>query len=223
MARGTAKTTGLGNTKIMIYRNSAKPLAAISYDTVTFCMLSEFLAKESSEPLERILPEDFLKNRNNQYQYINLVVKDFDLRKQVSAALDHQNLERWSLVVNDQANSSYSFTRNKNLSIGQGCLIYPAVWAYSGQIGNDVIIHSMVNLAENVQVGNGCFFSGSITVAGGCTIGDWCFLGNNLFVMDGVHVCDNVKLLPGTNIRKSITQPGTYYNPNTCKVEKIIL
>ena len=223
MAGRATKTTGLGKIKIMIYRNSDKPLAAISYDTTTFCMLSEFLAKESSEPLERILPEDFLKNLDDRYQYINLVVKNFDLRKQVSAALDKENLERWSLVVNDQANSSYSFTRNKNLSIGQGCLIYPAVWAYSGKIGNDVIIHSMVNLAENVYVGNGCFFSGSITFAGGCTIGDWCFLGNNLFFIDNVHVCANVKLLPGTNLRKSITQPGTYYNPNAYKVEKITL
>ena len=97
-------------------------------------------------------------------------------------------------------------------------MLFPGVWIYTGSIGNDVIMHASVKMAENVHVGNGCFFSGSITIAGGCTIGDWCFLGNNLFFIDGVQVCNNVKLLPGTNLRKSITQPGTYYNPHTYKI-----
>jgi UDP-3-O-[3-hydroxymyristoyl] glucosamine N-acyltransferase len=102
-------------------------------------------------------------------------------------------------------------------------MLFPGVWAYTGSIGNDVIVHAFVKLAENVRIGNGCFISGSVTIAGGCIIGDWCFLGNNLFFIDQVSICDNVKLLPGTNLRKSITEPGTYYNPHTYKVEKILV
>jgi carbonic anhydrase/acetyltransferase-like protein (isoleucine patch superfamily) len=222
MVGRTAKTTSLGNVKIMIYRNSDKSLAVISYETATFFALTKFLAIETTESLTRISPEDFLNSASNQYQYINLVVKDFDLRKKISETLDQHNLERWTLVVEDPAVFS-KVAANKNLSIGQGCLIYPGVWVYSGTIGKDVIIHGMVKLAENISVGNGCFFSGSITIAGGCAIGDWCFLGNNLFFIDGIQVCDNVRLLPGTNLRKNITRPGTYYNPNTYRVEKIIL
>jgi UDP-3-O-[3-hydroxymyristoyl] glucosamine N-acyltransferase len=208
----------------MIYRSSDKPLAVVSYDTATFSMLTAFMSTDSTESVTRIDPEDFLKSPSNQYQYINIVVKDFDLRKQISKTLDQHNLGRWTFIAEDPALvNQVVVNKNKKLSVGQGCVIYPGVWAYSGTIGNDVLIHSGVKLAENVSIGNGCYLSGATTIAGNCKIGDWCFLGNNLFFIDNVSVCDNVKLLPGTNLRKSITQPGTYYNPHTYKIEKIVV
>jgi tetrahydrodipicolinate N-succinyltransferase len=203
----------------MLIKNH-KPLAAISYDTQTFGQLRKFIQADEGFDLVRVDPNDFLQNPTDNYQYINLVVKDFDQRKQISAALDQFKLDRFTYIGVDSVASRFRAT---DITVGQGCMLFPGVWAYTGNIGNDVIMHGLVKLAENVQVGNGCFFSGSITIAGGCTIGDWCFLGNNLFFIDGVQVCDNVKLLPGTNLRKSITQPGTYYNPHTYKIEKIII
>lgn len=203
----------------MIVGNS-KPLAAISYDTQTYGQLKKFINAESQLDLFRIDPNEFLVELNPDYQYINLVVKDFEQRKQVSAALDQHNLDRFTYIGEDSIASRFHVNEIK---VGKGCMLFPGVWVYTGSIGNDVIMHGLVKMAENVHVGNGCFFSGSITIAGGCTIGNWCFLGNNLFFIDGVQVCDNVKLLPGTNLRKSITQPGTYYNPYTYKIEKIIV
>jgi hypothetical protein len=206
----------------MIYRNSDKPLAVVSYDTATFSMLTAFMSTESTESVTRIAPEDFLNSPSDQYQYINIVVKDFDLRKQISKTLDQHNLDRWSFIVEDPALlNQIVANKNKKLSVGQGCLIYPGVWAYSGIIGNDVVIHSMVKLAENVVIGNGCYLSGSITIAGNCNIGDWCYLGNNIFVIDHVTICSDTKLLPGMGVRKSIKQPGTYYNPNVFEIKKL--
>lgn len=208
----------------MLIKND-KPLVAISYDTQTFNQLRKFINDETGLDLDRVEPNEFFKNPDPEYQYINLVIKDFDQRKQVSAVLDQNDLDRFTYVGNELGTAKFHFEKFKfdGISIGKGCLIFPGVWAYSGSIGNDVILHSMTKLAENVRIGNGSFLSGSITVAGGCTIGDWCFLGNNLFFIDGVHVCNDVKLLPGTNLRKSISEPGTYYNPNTYRVEKIML
>ena len=203
----------------MLIKNH-KPLMAISYDTQTYGQLRKFIQLESGLGLARVDPADFLKNPDPAYQYINLVVKDFDQRKQVSALLDQHNLDRFTYIGEDTITSRFHVD---DIKVGKGCMLFPGIWMYTGSIGNDVIMHAMVKMAENVHVGNGCFFSGSITIAGGCTIGDWCFLGNNLFFIDGVHVCSDVKLLPGTNLRKNITEPGTYYNPNTYKVEKIIL
>jgi hypothetical protein len=206
----------------MIYRSSDKPLAVVSYDTLTFSMLKAFLATESNEPVARVSPEDFLNSPSDQYQYINLVVKDFDLRKQISYTLDQHQLKRWTFIVEDPALlNQVVASKNKNLSIGQGCLIYPGVWAYSGSIGNDVVIHSMVKLAENVSIGNGCYLSGSITIAGNCKIDDWCYLGNNVFVIDHVNICSDVRLLPGMGIRKNINNSGTYYNPNVFEIKKL--
>lgn len=203
----------------MLIKND-KPLMVISYDTQTYGQLRKFINEEAGIDLARIDPHEFLEDPNPTYQYINLVIKDFDQRKQVSAALDQHNLDRFTYIGDELGAARFHFD---NITVGKGCMIFPGVWAYSGAIGNDVIMHSMIKLAENVRIGNGSFLSGSITVAGGCTIGDWCVLGNNLFFIDGVHVCNDVKLLPGTNLRKSITTPGTYYNPNTYKVEKIIV
>jgi acetyltransferase-like isoleucine patch superfamily enzyme len=203
----------------MIIGNS-KPLAVVSYDTQTYGQLKKFVEAEENCILTRINPLDFLKNPDSKYQYINLVVKDFEQRKQISAILDQHNLDRFTYIGLELRTSHFHLD---TVSVGKGCMIFPGVWMYSGSIGNDVIIHAMVKLAEGVHVGNGCFLSGSITLAGGCSVGDWCFLGNNLFFIDGVKICDNVKLLPGTNLRKSISAPGTYYNPNTYKVESILI
>jgi UDP-3-O-[3-hydroxymyristoyl] glucosamine N-acyltransferase len=203
----------------MIVGNS-KPLAAVSYDTNTYGQLKKFINDESQIDLARVDPNEFLINPDPKYQYINLVVKDFEQRKQISAVLDHNKLDRFTYIGEDSVATRF---HARDIKVGQGCMLFPAVWVYTGVIGNDVIMHGLVKMAENVQVGHGCFFSGSITIAGGCTIGNWCFLGNNLFFIDGIQVCDNVKLLPGTNLRKNITEPGTYYNPYTYKMEKIIV
>lgn len=203
----------------MLIKNE-KPLAAISYDTQTYGQLRKFIQTEENIDLAIISPEEFLKNPTTDYQYINLVVKDFDQRKEVSARLDQENLDRFTYIGQDLTASRFNIN---NFNVGKGCMLFPGVWAYTGSIGNDVIVHAFVKLAENVHIGKGSFLSGAITLAGGCTIGEWCFLGNNLFFIDHVSICDNVKLLPGTNLRKSITEPGTYYNPSTYKVEKILV
>lgn len=203
----------------MLIKNH-KPLAAISYDTQTYGQLRKFIQADEGIDLIRVDPNEFLISPDPDFQYINLVVKDFDQRQEVSAALDLHGLDRFTYIGEDSTASRFCAN---NITVGQGCMMFPGVWIYSGIIGNDVIMHSLVKLAENVQVGNGCFFSGSITIAGNCKIGNWCFLGNNLFFIDNVSICDHVKLLPGANLRKNITESGTYYNPYTYKVGKILV
>jgi acetyltransferase-like isoleucine patch superfamily enzyme len=207
----------------MIKKQSNKPLAAISYDTKTYDLLCRFLSIESDEAVTRILPDVFLKNPSADFQYINLVVKDFDLRKNISGLLDSKQLDRWTFIADDGSDAHQALIKNDKIIVGQGCFIYPAVWAYSGQIGKDVIIHSWVKLAEGVSIGDGTFISGEVTIPGSCKIGKWCFIGNNIFFIDNVSITDNVKLLPGTNLRKSINKPGTYYNPNMFRIEEIVV
>jgi len=208
----------------MLIKND-KPLAAISYDTQTFSVLKLFARLEGNIDIVRIEPSDFFNNPTPDYQYMNLVIKDFDERKRISQVLDQHNLDRFSYINQeytiDQDGNRRTTLEYTNIKFGAGCLIYPAVWGYSGTIGKDVIIHSMTKFAENVVIGQGSFLSGSITIAGDCVIGDYCYLGNSLFLIDHISICDDVRLLPGTNLRKSIKEPGTYYNPNTFRVEQI--
>lgn len=207
----------------MIKKKSDKPLAAVSYDTKTYDLLCRFMSLETAETVVRISPEDFLANPTADYQYINLVVKDFDLRKTISSVLDETKLDRWTFIAEDGTAAHQTLIKNNKITVGDGCFIYPAVWAYSGTIGNDVIIHSWVKLAEDIEIGSGTFISGEVTIPGSCKIGNWCFIGNNIFFVDNISITDNVKLLPGTNLRKSIKKSGVYYNPNIFKVEEIVI
>jgi acetyltransferase-like isoleucine patch superfamily enzyme len=197
-----------------------KPLALISYDTQTCALVKKFIARESDRPIVRISPADFLSNGSNEFQYVNLVVKDWQERIEISTRLAELALDRWTYIGESTVTNFFSAA---DLKVGKGCILFPSVWAYSGSIGDDVIIHGNVRLAENIKIGNGCYLSGNVSLAGSCTIGDRCYIGNNLFFMDQISICNDVRLLPGTNLRKNIKTPGTYYNPNMFKVESVMV
>lgn len=206
----------------MIIKNH-KPLCAISYDTITYQLLKQFLDLEiPGIVLDRIEPDQFKINLSNEFQYINLVLKDFDEREIISKLLDLNNLDRFSYLADTYVHPLL-IGQGAKVDVGAGCMIYPGVWGYSGKIGNDVIIHSTTRLAENFSIGNGCFLSGNIAIAGDCEIGDFCYLGTNVMLIDHIKICDHVKLLPGVSVRKSITHSGTYYNPYTFELKKIDL
>ena len=205
----------------MIIKNH-KPLCAISYDTATYGMLEQLLVvtEDSNIVLHRIEPDQFKAELSDEFQYINLVIKDFQEREAVSKLLDENGLDRFTYISTPYTHP-WLIGQGPKIKIGAGCLVYPHVMGYSGQIGNDVIIHSTTRLAENFIIGNGCFLSGNIVIAGDCDIGDFCYLGPNVLLIDHIKICDRVKLLPGVAVRKSIDQPGIYYNPHTFELKKI--
>jgi acetyltransferase-like isoleucine patch superfamily enzyme len=199
----------------MICRESSKPLAAISFDTSTYRHVKHLIATEQPGlDLVQILPEDFLKNPSSDYQYVNLVIKDFSLRKQVSNALDANNLERFTYIDN-------VFSYDQTTVVGAGSVLFKAVFCYQTTFGKDCIVHGRAAFAENVVVGQGSFFSGGVTIAGHAKIGDFCFVSTNVTVMDHVTVADDVRLLPGLIVKKNIAESGIYYNPYAFKINKL--
>lgn len=192
---------------------------AISYDTRTFLMLTRFMHDaDSTVEILRIDPKDFIMKSSDEYQYINLVSKDFQERKLISKLLDDRSHDRFSYI-----DTEYKAVKHEHSNFGPGCFIYPGVMAYFADFGKDVMVHGRCNFAEGVKVGDGCFFSGTVTVAGDSTIGSFCNISTNVLIMDHVTICDDVRILPATNVRKSITKSGTYYNPYAYKVEEINL
>lgn len=198
----------------MLLKND-KPLAAISYDTRTYAMLCELVSRDDPDiAVLRIDPNDFEKSPDPTYQYVNLVNKDWEQRKRISKILDEKQLDRFSYISQDIAS-------HNNTTFGNGCVIFAGLGTYYGTIGNDVMMHGRVSLAEGVSVGNGCFFSGLVTVAGDSHIGDFCYIGTSVVILDHVKICSDVKLLPGTSVKKDITEPGKYYNPFFYRIEKM--
>ena len=72
---------------------------AISYDTRTFLMLTRFMHDaDSTVEILRIDPKDFIMKSSDEYQYINLVSKDFQERKLISKLLDDRSHDRFSYI-----------------------------------------------------------------------------------------------------------------------------
>lgn len=193
---------------------------AISYNTATYFLLSQYVNVECGEHLERIDPSEFFKNPSNKYQYINLVTLDWDERLNISTTLDEQGLDRFSYIHSDMLAHKLSDIEASGTTIGLGSFVYPAVWSYIASIGKDCIIHSFVKMAENVKIGNNVFISGGVTIAGSSEIGDNCFIGTNVLIMDHVKITNDVRLLPSMTIRKPIKTSGTYFNPNVFEIKQ---
>jgi acetyltransferase-like isoleucine patch superfamily enzyme len=204
----------------MLLRND-KPLMAISYDTSTYFLLTQYLENEPDAKVGRIEPLDFFKNPSDEYQYINLVTLDVDERKKIINVLDDKKLDRFSYIHSDIFHRKFSDIETVRENIGLGCFIYPGVWTYKAEIGKDCIIHSFVRMAENVKIGNNVFISGNVTIAGSSKVGNNCVIGTNVLIMDHVTIGDGVKLLPSMTIRKDIVKSGTYYNPAVFEVKEM--
>jgi len=201
----------------MIIKNS-KPLAAISYETATFKVLSNYIHYEDpSLSITRINPSDFISSSSQDYQYINLITKDFVERKLVSSLLDERNHDRFSYLHNSTAPG----TTYNNCSIGPGSFLYQGSGWYNLTTGKDCIIHGGCAFAENVSIGNGSFLSGFVLVGGNVKIGNFCFISTDVLIMDNVTICDDTKIGPRSAVRKSITSPGVYVNPYALKIKKI--
>jgi acetyltransferase-like isoleucine patch superfamily enzyme len=186
----------------MVIHNPKKTCVAISYDSVTFAGLKVFL-QEESVALSRVTPEEFFDSYSSEYQYINLITKDMQLRKKISTALDVQNLDR------------FAYVHESSILLGclvtPGSMIYPNVITYSGtKFGKDLLIHGNTGFAHGTEIDDGCFFGGSIHISGSCKIGKFCYIGSRVTLCENVHIDHDVIIGVGSLVRKNINFPGTY-------------
>jgi UDP-3-O-[3-hydroxymyristoyl] glucosamine N-acyltransferase len=184
----------------MIISYSNQPFAAISYDTTTYADLSSYMS-EQGHTLNRVDPEQDL---DPDYQYINLVTQDFDLREHISQNLYDENHVRFSYV------HPTSVIAN-GTRIGKGVFVYPLCSTYTNStIENDVIVHGQSFIAHSVHIKDGTIFAPCVSVSGTTTIGRFCFVGINATVIDKIEVCDHAYIGAGAVVINNITNPGKY-------------
>lgn len=188
--------------------SSNKNLFAISFDTATYGVLSHFVAEHDGYNLQRIDPLDFLSQQDfPDGSFVNLVTKDFELRKKISFFMDSNDLSRFTLIHD----SSYTNPRD----IGPGCIIYPLSSIYPTAIlHKDVIVHSNSLIAQLCQIGTGSFVSTNVTIGGSSIIGDYCQLNLSSIIFDKISIVSDTTIGAGSLIRKSIFVPGTYISEN---------
>ena len=96
-------------------------------------------------------------------------------------------------------------------TLGEGIQLSDGV--YIGQhatIEDNVLVtlQSIVNHGGHVK--KHCYFSTRVTTAGNVTIGERCFIGVGVVVSDGITICDDAWLSPGSIVVSDIKKPGQY-------------
>jgi acetyltransferase-like isoleucine patch superfamily enzyme len=193
----------------------SKHLIAVSFDTVTYQDLVCFVNEHPGYILSRLDPMVFLHTiPDKNYAYINLVIKDFELRKKVTEHLDRNKLSRFSLL-HDRA-------YYKDAVIGEGCLIYPMVTLYPNcELEKDIIVHSLSLIAHKCYIKTGVFISGRVSVGGGTSIGRFTQINLDSTIYDNIEICDDNNIGASSIVRKSIQMPGVYSSQLKNKLLKI--
>lgn len=187
----------------MLYPSDAQNLVAVTFDSVNFQDLTWMLAQENLK-IDRVDPfllldqePDFTKT------YVNLVVRDMDLREQISKKMDQFGLSRFSFV-------HFSSTV-MSPQLGKGTIIYPNLsMATNCVIGDDVIIHGQSGIGHNTKIGNGTLINGLCMINGGVTIGNFCHICSHVIIYDQIKICDHVTVAANSLIRKPIRESGVY-------------
>ncbi len=100
--------------------------------------------------------------------------------------------------------------------IGEGVMISDGAVVHANAIVEDnasVTLHSIVN--HGCRVSAHSFLSTRVTMAGNVTIGKRCFIGVGVIISDGVSICDDVWLSPGSVVVKSLKKSGQYLSQAT--------
>lgn len=96
-------------------------------------------------------------------------------------------------------------------TLGEGIQLSDGV--YIGQhatIDDNVLItlQSIVNHGGHIK--KHTYFSTRVTTAGNVTIGEQCFIGVSVVVSDGINICDDVWISPGSIVVSNIKNSGQY-------------
>ena len=96
-----------------------------------------------------------------------------------------------------------------DVEIGANCAID------RGAIGDTVIekgvrLDNLIQLGHNVKIGQHTAIAGCVGVAGSSTIGSNCLVGGQAGFAGHITIADNVVITGGTEVTKSIREPGIY-------------
>jgi len=77
-------------------------------------------------------------------------------------------------------------------------------------IGTGVRIDNLVQVAHNVRIGEHTAIAGCVGIAGSAEIGSHCMIGGQVGFAGHVKIADRVMIMGGTEVSKSIREPGVY-------------
>ncbi len=78
------------------------------------------------------------------------------------------------------------------------------------RIHDYVILDNQIQIAHNVEIGEGTAIAGCTGIAGSTTIGKHCTIAGAVGIAGHLRICDGVHITMRSAITNSITEPGSY-------------
>jgi len=76
-------------------------------------------------------------------------------------------------------------------------------------IRNGVKLDNLVQVAHNVEIGEGTVIAAQTGISGSTRIGRRCMIGGQVGIVGHIHIADGSRINAQSGVSKSITQPGT--------------
>ena len=100
---------------------------------------------------------------------------------------------------------------SKHAQIEEGTIVMHGVIINAGAtIGMACIINSKALIEHEAVVGDFTHISTGSILNGQVTVGSNCFIGSNTVVANNITICNDVVIAAGSQVLKSINQPGIY-------------
>lgn len=100
---------------------------------------------------------------------------------------------------------------NPTATLGEGIQLSDGAYiAHHAVVEDNVLITLQSIVNHGCHVKKHTFFSTRVSTAGNVTIGERCFIGVGVIISDGITVCDDVWLSPGSIVVSNIKNPGQY-------------
>lgn len=126
-------------------------------------------------------------------------------------------------VVNGPQGEKIQFVHTGNVIVGDNVEIGPYSVIHRGTmdstiIDNGVKLGAFTNIAHNNIIGKNTVFAARATTNGSVIIGKQCWISSGVNIKNGVSICDNVIIGMGTNVIRSIIEPGVYVGTPARKI-----
>lgn len=100
---------------------------------------------------------------------------------------------------------------SKYAEVADGTIVMHGVIVNAGaKIGKACIINSKALIEHEAIIGHFTHISTGSILNGQVSVGSNCFIGSNTVIANNITICDNVIIAAGSQVLKSINQPGIY-------------
>ena len=175
-------------------------------EVVAFTVDQDYITDETFCGLP-VLPFETIEQSMPTENHGMFVAMGYRSMRNRKVMYDRAKKKGYTLVnfIHSQAVVSSDLKIGDNNAILQNCSIEPFT-----EFGSNNVIWSSTTVGNNSSIGDHNYVSGYCALASELGIGDLCFIAIASAVIDGLTLCDETQLVPGSIVYKDTLVPGIY-------------